>query len=330
MDLANDRDFLKIEREQSMKKYIFGVDLGGTTVKNGIFSVDGDLLYKWEIVTRTEDGGKNILPDIVESCKKTAAEKGYAMEEFVGLGIGIPGGVDKTGTVQECVNLGWGYTEVKKELESMIDLPIAVGNDADVAALGEMWQGAGKGCTDMIMVTLGTGLGGGIIVDGKNVSGAHGYGGEIGHIRINMHEKEVRCNCGKYGCWELYCSATGIAREARKALAQSQEVSSLRDLDAVTAKDVFDAAKASDAFAIAQVEKFGRRLARGISFVAGVTDPEMVVIGGGVAKAGTIITDVAKRYYNEFVFGRQKELKFAIAQLGNDAGIYGSAKLVLQ
>lgn len=314
-----------------MKKYIFGVDLGGTTVKIGIFDIFGNLLHKWEIPTRSEDNGENIIPDIAASCLATAKEKGYAIEEFKGLGIGIPGAVDKNGTTPSCVNLGWGYKEVKRELEELTGIPSFVDNDANVAAYGEMWMGAGKGSTDVVMVTLGTGIGGGVIADGRLISGAHGYGAEIGHMRVNMHEKEARCNCGKYGCFEQYCSATGIANEARKALKKNPAVKSiLRDLDHVSAKDVFDAAKSSDAFAIGQVEQFGRRLARGLSFVACVSDPDIFVIGGGVSKAGNIIIDVVKRYYHEFIYGNQKLVKFALAELGNDAGIYGCAKLVLQ
>ena len=313
-----------------MKKYIFGVDLGGTTVKNGIFTLEGELVHKWEIPTRTEEGGKHILSDIAVSCKAKAEELAYDYEAFLGIGIGIPGSVDKEGNVHSCINLGWGYTEVKKKLQALSGLPVEVANDADVAALGEMWMGAGKGYSDLVMITLGTGLGGGIIVDGRLVKGAHGFGGEVGHMRINMHEKVTRCNCGKPGCWELYCSATGIAREARKALRASDMPSVLREIQHITAKDVFDAAKASDAFAIGQVEQFGRRMARGISFIANVTDPAIVVIGGGVSKAGEIIIDVTRRYYPHFVYGKQKDVEFVIAQLGNDAGICGAARLLLQ
>ncbi|MDO4975744.1 MAG: ROK family glucokinase [Eubacteriales bacterium] len=312
-----------------MKEYIFGVDLGGTTVKIGIFNTEGNLLHKWEIPTRREENGDYILPDIAASCKATAKEQGYDMDDFKGLGIGIPGAVDKNGISPSCVNLGWGYKEVKRELEEMIGIPCFVDNDANVAAYGEMWMGAGKGSEDMVMVTLGTGIGGGVIANGRIISGAHGYGAEIGHMRINMHEKEARCNCGKYGCFEQYCSATGIANEAKKGLKDPEVKSILRDLDEITAKDVFDAVKASDAFAIGQIEQFGRRLARGLSFIAGVTDPEIFVIGGGVSKAGNIIIDVVKRYYPEFIYGNQKLVKFVLAELGNDAGIYGCAKLVL-
>lgn len=309
-------------------KYVFGVDLGGTTVKNGIFTREGELLFQWEIPTDTREGGRRILPDIAASCRETSARQGYPYEEFIGLGIGVPGTVTRDGNVQSCVNLGWGFTKVKEILEDLTGLPVEVGNDANVAALGEMWQGAGKDCSDMVMVTLGTGVGGGVIADGKLVCGAHGFGAEIGHIRINVQENAF-CNCGKRGCLEQYCSATGIAHQAELALLEDSRDSSLRKLDKITAKDVFDAAKAGDPFALGQVEIFGEYLAKALSYIACVTDPGMFVIGGGVSKAGPIILDAIKHYYGEYTYGRQKDVIFAIARLGNDAGIYGSAKLII-
>ncbi len=310
-------------------KYIFGVDLGGTTVKNGIFTREGDLLYKWEIPTDVSEDGRNILPDIAASCREVSARQGYPYEQFIGLGIGVPGTVTREGNVQSCVNLGWGFTRVKEIMEDLCGLPVMVGNDADVAALGEMWQGAGKGCSDMVMVTLGTGVGGGVIVDGKLVRGAHGFGAEIGHIRIDFQEKEF-CNCGKRGCLEQYCSANGIARQAKLALEGGSQESSLRKLEKITAKSVFDAAKAGDAFALEQVDHFGERMARALSYIACVTDPEMFVIGGGVSKAGPIVLDAIRRYYGENTYGRQQDVIFVIAGLENDAGIYGSAKLLIE
>ena len=310
-------------------KYIFGIDLGGTTVKNGIFTTEGQLLYKWEIPTDTSENGKNILADIVATCKETSARQGYAYDRFIGLGIGVPGTVTREGNVQSCVNLGWGYTEVKSILEELSGLPVMVGNDADVAALGEMWQGAGKGCSDMVMVTLGTGVGGGVIANGKLVRGAHGFGAEIGHMRVDF-EEEAFCNCGKRGCLEQYCSANGIARQAKIALNDGSRESSLNKLKDITAKDVFDAAKAGDEFALDQVNNFGERLAVALSYIACVTDPEMFVIGGGVSKAGTIVIDAIKPYYEENTYGRQRDVRFVIARLGNDAGIYGSAKLLIE
>ena len=228
-----------------MAKYVFGVDIGGTTVKIGLFSVEGELLSKWEITTRTDEGGKYILGDIAESIEDKLAEKLIDKEDVAGIGMGVPGPVKADGTVLRCVNLGWGVFNVAEELEKIIGLPVKAGNDANMAALGEMWQGGGKGYKDIVMVTLGTGVGGGIIIDGKMLSGVNGAGGEIGHIQVNTEEPEV-CGCGRKGCLEQYTSATGIVRSANIALNNSDKPSSLRNVQYVSAKEVFDAAKKGD------------------------------------------------------------------------------------
>ena len=310
-----------------MKKYAIGADIGGTTVKLGFFTVDGKLLTKWEIPTDTSETG-DILKDIAVSCELKMQEQGLNKADFVGIGLGVPGPVREDGSVDMCVNLGWQQKQVKEDMEEIIGIPAAVTNDANAAALGEAWQGGARGCDNVVMVTLGTGVGGGVIVGGKIIAGAHGYGGEIGHIMLNTHET-VKCNCGKAGCLEQYSSATGIVNEAKKALAK-EEVTTILNPETLTAKDVFDAAKSGDVFAIRQVEQFASRLARGLSFISGVTDPEVFVIGGGVSKAGSIITDTVQRYFRDYVFGRQKETSFALAVLGNDAGIYGCASLVVR
>ena len=312
-----------------MKQYLFGVDLGGTTVKNGIFTQSGERLHKWEIPTDLREGGAHILKDIAASLRQTAEEKGFPYKEFAGLGIGIPGTVDREGNVSSCVNLGWGFTRVKDILEGLSGLPVEVGNDADVAALGELWQGAGKGCRDLVMITLGTGVGGGVISDGRLIRGAHGFGAEVGHMCVCPTETEY-CNCGKRGCLEQYCSATGIARQAEKALLQSGRESSLRQLESISAKNVFDACKEGDPFAVEQVDRFGRTLAMGMSYIACVTDPEIFVIGGGVSAAGPILTEAVMRHYGDFTYGRQRDADIVLAQLGNDAGIYGGAGLFLR
>lgn len=310
-----------------MKKYIFGADIGGTTVKLGLFTVDGELLEKWEIPTVTDEGN-DILSDVAVSCEHMIKEKNLAKEDFAGIGLGVPGPVHEDGSVDICVNLGWGKKQVKKEMEEKLGMPAAVGNDANVAALGEMWQGGAKGYNNVVMVTIGTGVGGGIIVGGKMISGAHGYGGEIGHIMINSHETE-KCNCGKTGCLEQYCSANGMVKETKKALEQTECNTVLNAVDVLTAKDILDAAKFGDAFAKEQVERFAKRLARGLSFISCVTDPDIFVIGGGVSKAGNIVIETIQKYFQQFVFGKQKESKFSLAILGNDAGIYGCAKLII-
>ena len=264
-----------------MAKYVFGVDVGGTTVKMGLFTVEGELLDKWEIKTRTEDGGKNVLPDIADSIKEVIESKKLAKEDVEGVGIGVPGPVKEDGTVLKCVNLGWGILNVEDELEKLVGYPVKAGNDANVAALGEMWQGGGKGHSNLVMVTLGTGVGGGIILNGKMLFGVNGAGGEIGHICVDDSETET-CGCGNKGCLEQYTSATGVVRLAGRAMAASDKKSTLRELEAVTAKDVFDAAKAGDELALEIVDTQARILGRALAQIACVVDPEIFVIGGGV------------------------------------------------
>lgn len=311
-----------------MKQYAFGADIGGTTVKLGIFKTDGSLVAKWEIPTVTSDAGKAIIPDIAKSCKEKTAELGISLEDFCGIGAGVPGMVLPDGVVDQCVNLGWQKIDAKGELEAALGIPAAIGNDANVAALGEMWQGGGKGYSNVVMITLGTGVGSGIIVDGKIVAGAHGYGGEFGHITMNTEETAV-CGCGRRGCLEQYCSATGIVRTTKNNLAFFDGETALKACEEVTAKDVFDAAKAGDLFALDQVADFAQVLGKGLSYISCITDPEVFVIGGGVSKAGEIITDAVKKAFANYAFGKQLDSKFVLASLGNDAGIYGCAKMVL-
>lgn len=311
-----------------MKKYVFGADIGGTTVKLGFFTVEGELLDKWEIVTRKEDNGKNILSDVAESMEQKLQERKITKDEVVGVGIGVPGPVKDDGTVLRCVNLGWGVFNVEQEFEKIFGLPVKVGNDANMAALGEMWQGGGKGYHSIVMVTLGTGVGGGIIINGKMLSGANGAGGEIGHICMDETETEV-CGCGKKGCLEQYTSATGVVRLATRALQECDTPSKLRELDSITAKDVFDFAKQGDDLAVRIVEKHGMILGKAMATIACVCDPEAFVIGGGVSRAGDILLENTMKYYKQYVFHACSETKFVLATLGNDAGIYGCAEAIL-
>lgn len=311
-----------------MKTYGFGVDIGGTTVKLGLFRTDGELLDKWEIPTRKENDGSQILPDVAASIKEKLAEKGIDSTDVQGIGVGVPGPVTPEGVVRMCVNLGWGVFNVEETLSKLTGYPVKAGNDANVAALGEMWQGAGKGAKSLVMVTLGTGIGGGVIIDGHIVAGATGAGGEIGHLPVNDHET-LTCGCGKKGCLEQYASATGVVTLTKRALEASDQPSSLRELEELTAKDTFDAAKAGDALALEVLEQFGQILGKGLATVACVVDPEMFVIGGGVSKAGKIITDVVEKYYIPNTFHACREVQFKMAELGNDAGIYGCMKMIL-
>ena len=311
-----------------MEKYVFGVDIGGTTVKIGLFSVDGELLDKWEITTRTDDGGAYILSDIAASIENKMTEKGLSKDEVKGVGMGVPGPVKEDGTVIKCVNLGWGVFNAAEELSGLIGLPVKVGNDANMAALGEYWQGGGKDYNTVVMVTLGTGVGGGIIINGKMLAGVNGAGGEIGHMTIDLEENDV-CNCGKKGCLEQYASATGIVRLANRALQTSDKPSKLREVKYISAKAIFDAAKNGDNLALDLVEEHGRRLGLALSNVAEVIDPEVFVIGGGVSRAGEILINATKKYYQQYAFHACKNTKFELATLGNDAGMYGGAASAL-
>lgn len=276
-------------------KYCFGVDIGGTTVKLGLFQTDGELLDKWEIKTRTENKGEAILPDVAEALKKKLEEKEITASQVSGIGIGIPAPVDENGVVQNTANLGWGYKEVSREMHELTGMKVAAGNDANVAALGEMWLGAGKGNKNMIMVTLGTGVGGGVIVNGQPLTGAHGAGGEIGHLCVNYEETDS-CGCGKQGCLEQYASATGIARLAKKRLAKDDKASLLREVEKLDAKAVFDALKEGDRLSEEIVEEFGSYLGHAMANLAAVTDPTVIVIGGGVSKAGDILLSYVEKY----------------------------------
>jgi len=311
-----------------MGKYCFGIDVGGTTVKCGIFSVEGDVLDKWEIPTRTEENGCHILPDVAETVLAKITEKALNKEDVAGVGIGIPGPVNEAGEVPMAVNLHWGYVNIAKDLGDLTGLKVKAGNDANVAALGELWQGGGAGYKDMIMVTLGTGVGGGIILDGRIVAGAHGAAGEIGHAHVD-DEMEEACNCGRHGCLEQWTSATGIAHLAQKILDSSEEPSLMRRHKNISAKTVFDAMKEGDALAIQVGTEFGRYLGKALAVFSTVVDPQIIVIGGGVSKAGPIVLDYITGPFREYCFPPCRDTRFALAKLGNDAGIYGAARMLL-
>lgn len=311
-----------------MGKYAFGVDVGGTTVKLGLFNEEGGLLDKWEIPTVTEDCGKAILPDVAKSIQAKMEEKGLKEADVAGIGIGVPGPVDRNGLlVGRAVNLGWESLDIPEALGAYIKVPVKAANDANVAAFGELWQGGGKGYKNMVAVTLGTGVGGGIIVDGKLLAGATGAGGEIGHLHIQDGEEES-CNCKNKGCLEQYASATGIVRLARRRLAEDEAPSVLRQGE-ISAKAVFDAVKDKDAVAIQIAERFGDYLGKGLAIVSSVVNPEVFVIGGGVSKAGEVLLGFVEPNFHKYAFPQCRGAKFVLAKLGNDAGIYGAAALVL-
>ena len=309
-------------------KYGFGIDLGGTTVKIAYFDETGKMLDKWEIPTVTENDGAQILPDIAASIKQYMEGCSIPDTAILGLGIGVPGPVNGKGVVNKCVNLGWGVFNIAQELSSLTGFPVKAGNDANVAALGEFWKGGGQGCENMVFVTLGTGVGGGIVIDGHLLHGSHGSGAEIGHMVLDRNETAV-CGCGKQGCVEQYCSATGIVRLAALRLAKNDDASSLRGLDAITCKDIFDAGKTGDKVAAEVLDQYYEYLGEFLGSLCSVVDPEVVVIGGGVSKAGDVLLKGAEPYFHKYVFHAASEVKFALASLGNDAGAYGAFKLAL-
>lgn len=312
-----------------MSNYVFGIDLGGTTVKCGLFTVDGTVVDKWEIKTNKENNGASIPSDIASTILAKAVEKRIENTAILGVGVGVPGPVTADGTVLICANLGWKNFRVGKAMSELLGgIPVTVANDANVAALGEMWKGGGQGYQDVVMITLGTGVGGGIILDGKIRAGSNGAAGELGHMIVNPDET-VTCGCGGHGHLEQYTSATGIVRLAKKELAETDVQTTLRGIENLQAKDVFDAAKAGDACAMGLVDKLCSILAQALTHVASTIDPEVFVIGGGVSKAGEILTENLKKHYNQNLIDALCNKEFRLATLGNDAGIYGSAKMIL-
>ncbi len=310
-------------------KYCFGVDIGGTTIKMGLFTAEGELLDKWEITTRRENGGEKVPQDIADAIAKKCVDKNIEKSDITGVGIGVPGPVRNDGTVMKCANLGWGIFNVNEKMSELTGLKCQALNDANAASLGELWRGSGKGFKNLVFITLGTGVGGGIVIDGKIIAGIHGGGGEIGHIVVNPKEDAV-CGCGGHGHLEQYASATGIVRLAKKGLQDKSVNTVLREKEAeLTCKDIFDAAKSGDAFANSLVDEMCSYLALALSGVAATCDPEAYVIGGGVSKAGEIITDTVKKHFYSNNMNVLTQSEFRLASLGNDAGIYGAAYMTI-
>ena len=310
-------------------RYGFGVDLGGTTVKIAFFDEQGTMISKWEIPTVTAGGGKQILPDIAASIRQYIEQKTIDPASIIGVGIGVPGPVSSKGVVNKCINLGWGVFNIAEELSRLVGFPVKAGNDANVAALGEFWKGGGQGCDNMVFVTLGTGVGGGIVVEGRLLHGAHGSGAEIGHLVLKRDET-IPCNCGKYGCVEQYCSATGIVRLAKEAMEGVSELSRLHRANPLTCKDIFDAGKAGDPLALQVLNQYYAYLGEFLANICCVVDPDVVVLGGGVSKAGQMLLDGTRPYFDKYVFHAASGARFALASLGNDAGAYGALKLALE
>ena len=314
-----------------MKEYAFGIDLGGTTAKIGLFTTSGALLEKWEVATDTSNAGEHILENLAAAVLGKMKEQSIQPEQVEGVGIGVPGPVLDSSIVPiVCANLGgWGERNVSAQLSGLLDgLKVLVGNDANVAALGEIWMGAAKGAKNAVMVTLGTGVGGGVVVNGKVIDGVHGAGGEIGHITVNRHETAV-CGCGKRGCLEQYSSATGVVRCMKKLLDENPDTPcTLRGTD-FAAKDVFDAARNGDALAAREVDEMSDTLGMALANIASTVDPEAFLVGGGVARAGDVLFAPLNKHFQEYAFKSCRETPIKQASLGNDAGIYGAVRLIV-
>ena len=314
-----------------MKEYAFGIDLGGTTAKIGLFTTSGALLEKWEVATDTSHAGEHILENLAAAVLGKMKEQSIQPEQVEGVGIGVPGPVLDSSIVPiVCANLGgWGERNVSAQLSDLLDgLKVLVGNDANVAALGEIWMGAAKGAKNAVMVTLGTGVGGGVVVNGKVIDGVHGAGGEIGHITVNRHETAV-CGCGKRGCLEQYSSATGVVRCMKKLLDENPDTPCVLRGTEFAAKDVFDAARNGDALAAREVDEMSDTLGMALANIASTVDPEAFLVGGGVARAGDVLFAPLNKHFQEYAFKSCRETPIKQASLGNDAGIYGAVRLIV-
>ncbi|WP_062355869.1 ROK family glucokinase [Bacillus kwashiorkori] len=314
------------------KQYIFAVDLGGTTTKLAFLTAEGGFVEKWEIPTDISDNGKNIVKNIAKSFQNKVRDLQLSTTDFLGVGMGTPGPVVHGGIISKAVNLGWENYPLKDELEQELSMPAFVGNDANCAALGEMWKGAGNGKSNLVFVTLGTGVGGGVIVNGDIVEGTNGGAGEIGHMSVQLQNGYL-CNCGKHGCLETVASATGIVKIALDTLKRYEGNSPLQSILAengnISAKDIFDHAKEKDEIALEIVDQFANYLGYGLGTLATILNPEAFVIGGGVSKAGTILIETVTKYYNQYAFPPSREdTDILLATLGNDAGVIGAGWLV--
>ncbi len=323
-----------------MKKYVLGIDVGGTTVKCGLLGIEGVLIESFEVPTDKSDGGMKLFDSVAGALDACFARRGISRDEILGAGIGVPGPVLDEKIVLRCVNIGLGTTDISELFGRYFpEFRAVVINDANAAALGEYWKGSGKNYKSLLFITLGTGVGGGAIINGKVLDGAHGNGLEIGHMTVNPAEP-LSCNCGRKGCLEQYSSATGLVRLAAELLEKTDRESSLRPIYELASNDsealgspfsaraVFDAAKSGDELAEEAVMKMCHYLSIGIGTAATILDPDTVIIGGGVAKAGAYLLDHLAANLDPYIFGgRQFTLK--LAELGNDAGMYGAAKLAV-
>lgn len=315
------------------EKWLVGVDIGGTTIKSAFIDQEGKIIHKWEIPTNKNNKGYYIPSNIAKSINQTLSELGQSKNKIIGIGVGAPGPVDyKTGSIDVAVNLGWENLPLRDLLQDLTSLPVIVDNDANIAAMGEMWKGAGKESRNLLFVTLGTGIGGGIIINGEIIHGISGAGGEIGHI-TSIIDGGSPCNCGKTGCIETIASATGIVRLVTEELSSTHMPSKLRDLYNIdyplSSELVFNLAGKGDELANKVIDKVTLYLGLALAHLTNGLNPEKIIIGGGVSKAGELLLLPLKEHFERFIFPRSiKGLELAIATLGNEAGVIGGAWLV--
>ena len=314
-----------------MENIILGIDIGGTFIKIGLINESGKILHKWEIPTNTKDQGVHIVPDIWQSTKVQLKQSNISEANLIGIGIGVPGFVHpETNIVENAVNIGWQQFDLIDTFKQLTNLPVYVANDANIAALGENWQGAGEQAKNLLAVTLGTGVGGGIIVNGSLLVGENGTAGEIGHITVDP--QGGLCNCGRRGCLETIASATGIVHQAKNIIQKhpgSKLAEVVRTTGEITAKDVFDLAKQNDEFALNIIHRTLDILGFVIANIATMINPEKIIIGGGVSKAGSFLTEILEHYFKQYALPRLYEIcTITEAKLGNDAGMIGAAYLV--
>ena len=310
--------------------YYLGVDLGGTNIASAVVTEKGELLGRSSIPTGLPDSPEHIAERIAESCRQAVSATGCSLEDIESIGIGTPGITNiEEGVVEYSCNLDFNDTPLSALVEDLMHRPVLLENDANAAALGEYIAGSGKDADSLVAITLGTGVGGGVVINNRLLTGFNFAGGEIGHITIDPEETDA-CNCGKKGCLEQYASATGIVRMANKLLNASDKPSKLREVQYISAKEIFDAAKTGDELSLSLVEELGKKLGFALASIACVVDPEIFVIGGGVSRAGAILIDTTKKYFQQYAFHACKNTEFELAKLGNDAGMYGGACSVLE
>lgn len=315
----------------SQQLYI-GVDIGGTSIKAGICSTEGELLATCEGPTDAGEGPEIVLDNIASYVRRMADDSGYDWEEVAGVGAGIAGFLDiPAGIVRKSPNFpGWHNVAVKAALEEKLQRPVKLNNDANAAALGEAWGGAGRGLENIVVYTIGTGIGGGLIIRGRLYEGFTGMAGELGHVQVVPDMEAIQCGCGQYGCVETVSSGTGMVRMA-EAIVERGERTSLSALEKITAKDVVDAAKAGDEAAVRIIKRAAFYLGKAMAQAAVIVNPQRFILGGGVSRAGDILFRAVRESFEQYTpEAARLGVDIVPAELGNDAGTVGAAGLHLR